>query len=242
MNNFKVYLHKNKINKKVYIGITRQSTHERWRAGGRGYKSQKKFWNAIQKYGWDNFEHIVLHKNLTELQAIEIETELIIQWDSVQNGYNSRPGGGVTNHSRETLEKMRKSKTGQRHSMETKKKMSESKNYAKRAVICLETNVEYRSLQEAQDDTGTDSSSISRVCYGTQKTAGGYHWYFKGENPIIQKDKRLRPVVCITTGVVYSSIAEAAKDTNSDVSNIKKVCDGKYKTTNKLKWRWNEDV
>ena len=34
------------------------------------------------------------------------------------------------------------------------------------------------------------------------------------------------------------SISEAARDTNYDPSNIKKVCDGKYKTTNKLKWKY----
>ena len=44
-----VYLHVNPKNKKVYVGITNH-----------GYTKCKKFYNAIIKYGWNNFNHIVL--------------------------------------------------------------------------------------------------------------------------------------------------------------------------------------
>ena len=53
-----VYQHKNKINGKVYIGITMQDPERRWRHG-EGYKSSPHFYAAIQKYGWDNFEIFV---------------------------------------------------------------------------------------------------------------------------------------------------------------------------------------
>ena len=45
-NNYTVYMHKNKINNKVYIGITYQNVKYRWRKNGEGYKKQK-FYNAI---------------------------------------------------------------------------------------------------------------------------------------------------------------------------------------------------
>lgn len=54
-----VYMHVNKINSKVYVGITSKKPEERWQKG-QGYNSQKYFYRAIQKYGWDSFEHIIL--------------------------------------------------------------------------------------------------------------------------------------------------------------------------------------
>ena len=92
--NYKVYKHINKINNKVYIGITQQDLKKRWQ-NGYGYKEQKYFYSAIKKYGWNNFEHIVLFDNLTEEQAIEKEIELIKQYKSNNRkyGYNISQGG-----------------------------------------------------------------------------------------------------------------------------------------------------
>lgn len=60
-----VYMHKLKIDGRVYIGQTCLSIEERAGSNGNKYKGCTKFWNAIQKYGWNNFEHIVLASNLT---------------------------------------------------------------------------------------------------------------------------------------------------------------------------------
>lgn len=243
MNNYTVYIHRNKINNKTYIGITKQKPEDRWREG-LGYKTQKKFWKAIQKYGWNNFEHIIFSTNLSEKEASLLEQDLIKKFDSIKNGYNVSPGGSTTNHSQETLEKMRQSMLGKKCSEQTKEKISSSQyhNNVKIKVYCLEKNKIYNSITEASKDTGIDKSSITRVCNGKQKTAGKFHWSFANEKPMIVPDKRYRPVCCITTKKFYQSISEAAKDTNSDSSNIKKVCDGKYKTTNKLKWRYATDI
>ena len=74
-----VYCHTNKINGKRYIGITSEKNPKnRWK-NGYGYKPDKQnnqnvaFWNAIQKYGWGNFEHEVLKDDLMENQAKELE-------------------------------------------------------------------------------------------------------------------------------------------------------------------------
>lgn len=235
---YTVYIHKNKINQKVYVGLTKQSPQARWRVGGHGYKKQPKFWEAIEKYGWDNFEHIILSTGLTAEEASQLEKKLIQSFDSIQNGYNIDEGGIIHSPSQETIEKIRVSMKGKTHTLETKEKISLSKEKDKKPVICVETGIEYESAASAMKHTGVDRSSISKVCYGTMNTAGGYHWYFKGEKPIYLKDKRLKPVMCIDTGKIYSSTSEAARDTNSDPSNIKKVCDGKYKTTNKLRWKY----
>ena len=110
-----VYKHENKINGKCYIGITCQKPEQRWRKG-KGYKNGH-FKNAIDKYGWDNFEHIILYENLTKEEACKKEYELIKKYDTTNplKGYNSCDGGGVTvgyHHTKESKEKMSKTKIG----------------------------------------------------------------------------------------------------------------------------------
>ena len=53
---------------KIYIGITCQNPNRRWR-NGEGYKKNKYFYRAIQKYGWNNFQHEVIEEGLTEKDA-----------------------------------------------------------------------------------------------------------------------------------------------------------------------------
>lgn len=93
--NYTVYIHTNKINHKAYIGITGQSVEQRWGKNGYKYKNNKHFWNAIQKYGWDNFEHIVFMTNLTQEDACRIERLLIALYNTnnTKYGYNLSAGG-----------------------------------------------------------------------------------------------------------------------------------------------------
>ena len=74
--NYKVYIHKNKLNGKVYIGITSQPVNQRWR-NGTNYYGNEHFNNSIKKYGWNNFEHEILYDGLTKEEAEQIEIELI---------------------------------------------------------------------------------------------------------------------------------------------------------------------
>lgn len=70
--NFKVYMHISP-SKKVYIGITCEANIEdRWKKG-KGYKHSPHFTTAINKYGWDNFKHLILYTNLTQDEACEKE-------------------------------------------------------------------------------------------------------------------------------------------------------------------------
>lgn len=87
-NNYIVYIHTNKYNNKKYIGITCRDPKIRWGLNGNGYSSQDKFFNAIKKYGWNNFEHEIIAKNLNECEAKELETYYIDLYNSINNGYN----------------------------------------------------------------------------------------------------------------------------------------------------------
>lgn len=82
-------------NNKVYIGITsKNSVKKRW-LHGRGYKTQQLMWRAIQKYGWDNIEHIIVAENLTPHQACDMEIDLIAKYRANEPdfGYNVYIGG-----------------------------------------------------------------------------------------------------------------------------------------------------
>ena len=95
-----IYIHVNKVNGKVYVGQTvhQDNLTKRTHTDGSGYKNiRSKFWRAIQKYGWDNFEHIILEKDIPTLElANEREQYWIDFYDSYNNGYNSTLGGDGT--------------------------------------------------------------------------------------------------------------------------------------------------
>lgn len=95
MNNNCVYCHTNKINGKRYIGITQNKPNRRWQ-NGYGYKDRNShFYNAIKKYGWENFEHIILEENLTRKEASEKEKYYIRLYNTNNEnyGYNITSGG-----------------------------------------------------------------------------------------------------------------------------------------------------
>lgn len=93
MNNFIVYRHISPSGKS-YIGITHQKPEHRWR-NGEGYKNNIAFYNAIMKYGWNNFQHIIIVQNLSQDEASNLEKKLIQQYKTQDKnyGYNIKSGG-----------------------------------------------------------------------------------------------------------------------------------------------------
>ena len=101
-----VYMHINKINNKKYIGIT-CNIKQRWRNNGIAYKSplyknrKSVFWDAIQKYGWNNFDHVILECDLDFEEAKIKEQYYIKKYETFIgfddcNGYNATLGGEGT--------------------------------------------------------------------------------------------------------------------------------------------------
>ena len=81
-------------NGKVYIGATCQNVKSRWGVNGSNYKSNPLFYDDIQKYGWDNIKHEVLHTVFTREDAYFLEKEEIKNHNSMNPdyGYNRNPG------------------------------------------------------------------------------------------------------------------------------------------------------
>ena len=80
-----VYLHINKINGKIYVGITKyaDNPNRRW-MNGNGYKKDSIVYKAINKYGWDNFNHIIFCNHLQsndytpKIQNVEASHQTIL--------------------------------------------------------------------------------------------------------------------------------------------------------------------
>ena len=176
MKMYTIYRHVNKINGKSYIGQTCQKLENRWH-NGHGYKKthQTAFYNAIQKYGWDNFEHEILVENIKTLQeANKLEQYWIAYYhtwvyDPECNGYNQTKGGDGS--------------PGRKMSKTTKAKI-------KKEVYCVELDQVFDSMKSDSEITGCLVSKISSCCKGHANTAGGYHWRYVDENQA-QKAKQI---------------------------------------------------
>ena len=239
-----VYLHKNKLNNKVYIGQTHQSPKERWGKNGSGYKTSPHFYHAIQKYGWDNFQHIIIKSNLTAKQADQLETNLINQYNATNPnyGYNIRLGGEhgfyYTQEQKENL------------SISLKRNSHNSKNARK--IRCKETNDIFGTVADAQRWANT--THIVDVLMGRRQYAGRnpitgqkLSWEYVNNDAKITKickeqtqtcfsklRKKKKKILCLNTGKIFLSIKDAANWCNlKSSSNISEVAKGKRKTAGK---------
>lgn len=82
-------------NGKVYIGQTKQTCDQRSGMRGQNYSKCPRFWEAIQKYGWESFGRYELANNLTKQEADEFEIYYIRlhRAQDPKYGYNVAPGG-----------------------------------------------------------------------------------------------------------------------------------------------------
>lgn len=227
---------------KVYIGIAKDVRH-RWRNKGSGYKGSTRISNAIKKYGWDNFEHIILYTDLTREQACEKEIELIAKYDSTnpKNGYNLQSGGNVGIPCEETLKRMSLAQIGHPVSKEVREAL---KKYRSKSIKCLETGEVYENALQAADILGLCRTSISKCAKGLQDTCGGYHFAYisdieSGKIPRYQKKELpYKKVICETTGEIYENVSDASRKTGVSRRAISYACNGRHQTSGGLKWRF----
>ena len=181
--NYKVYVHINKINGKRYYGITKQKRIKRRWENGKGYKKQPYFYSDIEKYGWDNFEHIVLFDNLTKEESKLLEQMYIALYDSSNkhNRYNTALGEGYTGlkHTEDTKAKISKTKKGTVLNEKHKQKIGESmKGKNAKPIYCIELDMYFDSIKEASEFIGVHNSTLTHHLKGEQKTCGNFHWKY----------------------------------------------------------------
>lgn len=95
--NGSVYLIKNSVNGKVYVGQTIQPVERRFKQHLKLPKASQKqlIYKAIKKYGKDKFSYEILIEGIDNYKDLnELEELYIIKYDSmIPNGYNLCPGG-----------------------------------------------------------------------------------------------------------------------------------------------------
>ena len=202
---YTIYMHKNKLNNKVYIGQTMQNPpSKRWK-NGKAYKTCTYFYHAIQEYGWDNFEHIILVSDeMTSEQADDLENYYINFYESrnPDKGYNINAGGyqSISPLAEEKAVEWMKAHPEfgiaraqdmlnwqkahpEEAALYRKQNAKKAVEARKKPVMCIETEIIYESATEAARQVpGTSQGKICMVCRGQRITCGGYHWKYVNEN------------------------------------------------------------
>lgn len=222
---YTVYQHKNKINGKIYIGITMQKPEIRWGKNGNNYKSSPHFYSAIQKYGWDNFEHNILFTGLTKEEACLKEQELIKYFNSMNRefGYNSTSGGDVFTMNEETKQKISQALMGNQNgfghpcSEEKKKKISEAQKG--------------RKFTEEHKQKLSEAAQKRHVPCSEEK-----------KKKLSQNYPHKRKVYCEELDKVFDSVQQCSKELNIPATNISKLCRGRGKTLKGYHLRYYDDT
>lgn len=236
MKKYIVYCHTLKSDGRKYVGITGQNPRQRWKYGA-GYTSY--FRNAINKYGWNNFEHNILFENLTEEEAIQKEIELIKKLDLTnrEKGFNICEGGQGTKgyvFNEKDLEKMRLSHLGKKLSEEQKKKISLSmKEYRSRIPKKPKSEPKPKGRLAGFHLTEETKEKLRQANIGKKQSK---------ETIEKRKQKLNIKVDMLTLNGEYirtfSSIKEASLFVNGSRSHITEVCKNKRLTANNYKWRY----
>ena len=237
-----IYIITNEINGKSYIGQTcAKNPNQRW-CNGRGYSRRNPaFYNAIQKYGWDNFEHEILVDNIPTLEeANKLEIEFIAKYhtyirDPECNGYNNTIGGQGRAHEQSEETKQKISATLKNRVFTPEHLAKIQANLPKKSIICIETNIIYESIAEAHNQTGISYDNIKTAVRGKRNSAGGYHWANSNDTEQIEYLKTLagkckaskRKIRCVETNQTYESISEAARILGVNASGIGVAIKGK---------------
>ena len=217
--NWCVYKHTNKINGKIYIGITSASTlNQRW-DNGNGYKENDDFFSDIKKYGWvDGFYHTVIEDGITKEEADNLEKKLIRKYKTQNKnyGYNTEEGG-----------------------------TSCANNAIKVRQYDLNWNFirEYSSISEVEKmNKGIYCHYIRACCRGERESTGGYKWKFVDESLITERRKTNKDNEVFQYSLdgnfitSYENAIKASENTNIKSVLIHRSCQGITTSAGGFQW------
>ena len=239
---------------KSYIGQTIRKPNKRWKNGNgyTGYDSDTHFARAINKYGWDKFNHEIIGiveaktKEQVTLDLNEWEVYYIEKYDSYYNGYNETLGGYT---------------------------FSGESNPNSKRVICLNTKQVFNTCLEAKEWCGTSISGYlngrktNKHCGKHPETGERLAWMFLDEYKKSTEDEisnklntalngrkgaagsSARKVVCINSKMIFNTMSEAKEFYKlKTVSGICSCCKNNKPyygedsiTHEKLLWMYYED-
>jgi group I intron endonuclease len=227
-----VYRITNSINGKIYIGITTNTLAVRRRGHKASSKSSRyknvHLYNAIRKYGFDNFifEELAYCFDLESLNNTEIMLIKFFNSTNPEVGYNLASGGLVS----KATERSRKV------SSERTKKLWENKEFReKMKKVALENGQRLRKIRKGSNLWSTlteEQKQQARLNRIGKYVGSSHHSYGKGPNygkKLSDEHKKkiglnhlgnthagvggdhfaAKKVMCIETGEVFNSVSEA---------------------------------
>lgn len=196
---------------KRYIGITQNKPNRRWQ-NGYGYKNRNShFYNAIKKYGWENFEHIILEENLTRKEASKKEKYYIRLYNTNNENYGYNiTSGGDNNFTRNKL---------------TEEQRINISNKTKEAMNSVEIREYMLKVYNSEDWIRKNSEATKR------------QWVTSDLKLRVQAANGYK-VRCVETGNVYLSILEASRQTGLSRYKITQSCQNKSYIVNNTHWEY----
>ena len=214
---------------KYYIGTTHQRLERRARSG-KHYKDSRLFYEAIQKYGWENFSVDILDSSPNQEKAFLLERYYIEKYRSNETefGYNLASGGrkGCKQHpSSVKLNSVHHMGKGHPLSEETKKKLSIAHIGKPGPKFTEEQRKKISDRRKGVKFSSEHCKHISESKIGV---------YARGKNP------KARKVLCIETGEIFDCLADAGDWAKCSSHNISSVCTGHLKTSGGYHWKYWE--
>jgi group I intron endonuclease len=224
-----IYMLRNKINDKIYIGQTYRPIQKRLEEHKVGKNiGCVAIYRAIQKYGWDNFE-----KDWYECpyEDLNFDEELLVREMGTlsPDGYNLREGGG--SHGKMSVESKQKMSVstrgennpmyGKRHSDETKQKNRE-KHLGK--TLSEETKKKLSEANIGRIHTDESKQKMSEARRGKNYCSIKVYQY-NLDGTFIDS---------------FDSCRDAARQLKKGHSAIGRCANGTYKTAYGFKWSYNK--
>lgn len=212
-----VYKATSKTTGKVYIGITTNTLDYRKNQHKRAASESQKnyhFYNAIQKYGFDDFIFEVIEDNITDVKALQKrEVYWIKFYNSYEDGYNSTRGGEgtitrddelilklfveglsvqeickITGYNRNTIYRS----FSAHNLLEENNQRKNEKIRQRCSMSVLQYTLSGDLIKEWPSATsvveeGYNQVAVSNVCRQEQFTAYGYIWKYKNDGRDIQE-------------------------------------------------------
>lgn len=230
-----IYLIRNNVNGKCYVGQTRMKRVERRWSQHKCVPCIMK--SAFDKHGVDNFEFSVLcelpNEELNDHEILEIiERNTIVPF-----GYNIKKGGDNHEVHPETRAKISESSKGRVSSEETRRKISESKKGRKNPMYGRTASEETRKKmsegRQGEKNCNFGKTGEQNHRFGVPQT----ETHRKRIGDSNSKKVEQWSIDHKTLIEVHCSISSAKR--NLGISNISKCCLGKIKSAGGFFWKFN---
>ena len=237
-----VYMVRNKINGKIYFGITIYNFYIRYKGNIAKYTHNEHLQNSIKEYGIENFEIIEqFDVAYNEDDLWDLEDMYICLYNTLDSryGYNKKRSGskrkGCGKHSVETKNKIGEAEKGEKHWNYGKHHTEETKRRNSESQKRLYENG-YVNPNKGKSMSKEQKEKISE----TRKEKG----IGRGEN-----NPRARAVICLNTLQVFLTIKDAMEWCNGNKKIIacckdktKSKSSGKHPITGeRLHWMYYSD-